>query len=149
MQKLKFISALAFLILLTAGDSLCQESKPAPSQLPNTSVEIPESRNQIIKFTDSGVTPPELKIKREDSIVFFLNDSNDSLTSLVIEFGEKATHCGSAKMRTGKGGRVATARPFGPNDFASTCFHESGEYPFTVYGLKPNRKGISSTIYVE
>ena len=115
----------------------------------NSTAEIVDSRNQIVKFTDKGVFPKDLKIRREDSIVFFLNDTESSLTSLVIEFGEKSTHCGGAKLQTGSHGRVSSIRPFGPNDFTSTCFHEAGVYPFKVYGLKANPNGIESKIYVE
>ncbi len=112
------------------------ESQDKPRQAPNTTVEVADSRNQIIRLTDKGLVPSVLKMKKEDSIVFFLNDTNDSLTSLAIEFGSKSTHCGGGKLQTGKNGRVSTVRPFGPNDFTSTCFHEAGEYPVKVYGLK-------------
>lgn len=139
--------------LLLGITFLCSKSYAATGDkskhAANTTVEINDSKNQVIKFTDAGIEPKNLKIKKEDSIVFFLNDTDSSLTSLVIEFGSKATHCGGAKLQTGKNGRVASVRPFGPNDFTSTCFHEPGEYPFKVYGLKANPKGLQSTIYVE
>ncbi len=137
------------LFLFTNSVRAFAEDSEKPKQAPNSTVEIADSRNQIIKLTDSGLVPSSLKIKKEDSIVFFLNDTDSSLTSLAIEFGNKSTHCGGGKLQTGKDGKVSSIRPFGPNDFTSTCFHETGEYPVKVYGLKANPKGIQSVIYVE
>ena len=140
------IFTIVFFGCLFSPFNLKAEDKKQNKQPSNSVNEITESRNQIIKFTDRGIVPSELKIKKEDSIVFFLNDTSSSLTSLVVDFGSKVTHCGGAKMQNGK---VSTARPFGPNDFASTCFHESGVYPFKVFGIKSNPRGLESKIYVE
>lgn len=145
MKKTSALLCAAILSCLFTDNVSAAERKQAA----NTTVDIPESRNQIIKLTDKGLSPETLKMKVEDSIVFFLNDTDDALTSLEIEFGEKSTHCGGAKMQTGKNGKVASVRPFGPNDFTSTCFHEPGVYPFTVYGLKANPDGVKSKIFVE
>jgi hypothetical protein len=144
MKKLTAI----LLIFLFIVSNICF-AEVEKKQAANSTVEIMDSRNQIIKFTDKGIEPQALHMKKEDSIVFFLNDTKDSLTSLVVEFGDKVTHCGGAKMQTGDHGRVSSVRPFGPNDFTSTCFHEAGVYPIKVYGLKSNPKGIESKIYVE
>jgi hypothetical protein len=153
MKKLNInICSKAFITL-----SLCLSLTVAPStaisqtptlQEPNSSTNA-VSRNQIIKFTDRGILPSSLRIKKEDSIVFFLNDTKDSLVSLEIDFADKATHCGGAKLQTGKNGKVSTSRPFGPNDFTSTCFHERGEYPFIVYGVPSNPQGLKSSVTVE
>lgn len=110
---------------------------------------FPASNNQIIKLTDSGIVPQKLTMRVDDSIVFLLNDSADSLTTLEIDFGGKQMHCNGSNVRAQDDGKVRSVRPFGPRDFASTCFHDRGTYSFTVYGLKPNPSGLTGTIYVE
>src|SRR5262245_24154190 len=91
------------------------KSKP---QAPNSVVNIPESRNRIIRLTDHGLEPASISMKKEDSIVFFVNDTTESLTTLEIDFGDKPTHCGSANLKIGEDGKVRSIRPFGPNDFS-------------------------------
>lgn len=115
----------------------------------STSVKPNSPRNQILKLTDNGLVPSTLKMKAEDSIVFFVNDTRDSLTTLEIDFGAKPSHCSGGNLRVMNDNKIKSVRPFGPNDFASTCFHASGEYPLTVYGLKRNPSGIKTTIIVE
>ena len=110
---------------------------------------IPDSQNQIIKLTDRGIEPQVLKMTKADSIVFFLNSSTDSLTTLEIDYGKKRTHCASTSLEIGADGKVRSVEPFGPRDFASVCFPDQGRYPVTIYGLKTKPSGLSSTIIVE
>lgn len=135
------------LSLSVTSKSVLAENKPA-TQAPNTVVNIPDSKNRIIRLTDRGLVPPNLTMDREDSIVFFVNDSTESLATLEIDFGDKPTHCGSANLRTGDDGKVRSTRPFGPSDFSSTCFHASGTYPVKIFGLKSNPQGVQTTIKV-
>ena len=65
----------------------------ADEQLP--SFTLPESQNQIIKISDVGLLPKTLEMKKEDGIVFFLNDSTDALITIDLDFGKSATHCAS------------------------------------------------------
>ncbi len=110
---------------------------------------VPDSNNQVVKLTDSGISPNMLSMKLTDSIVFLLNDTADTLTTLEIDFGSKQMHCSGGNLRAESDGKSRSVRPFGPRDFASTCFHEPGDYSYTVYGLKPNPSGIRGTIHVE
>lgn len=122
-------------------------STSASAEAPTFSV--PDSRNQIIKLTDEGISPSTLKMKVEDSMVFLLNDSKDALTTVEIEFKGKLTHCSSTNMTIAPNNKIVSARPFGPRDFAAACFHEKGSYPFKVYGLSKNSAGLAGTIIVE
>lgn len=145
-----FIPAGAFSLLAAFCLSLSAEAESKPlKQAPNSVVSIPDSRNRIIKLTDKGIVPAQITMKQEDSIVFFVNDTSGSLTTLEIDFGKKPSHCGSGRLITTDDGKVRSVRPFGPNDFSSTCFHEKGDYPFKVFGLKSNPKGVESVIHVQ
>ncbi|RIL11123.1 MAG: hypothetical protein DCC75_02965 [Proteobacteria bacterium] len=109
----------------------------------------PDSQNRIIKLTDKGLEPQVLKMKKDDYIVFFLNSSKDSLTTLEVDYGEKPTHCTSGNLAVRRTGIVGSTKPFGPRDFVSLCFHDVGTYPLTVYGLTAAPKGITGSILVE
>jgi hypothetical protein len=109
--------------------------------------DLPTAQSEIIKLTDSGVEPQNLKMRLEDSIVFVLNSSTSSLMTLEVDFGGKTTHCASANMTIAQNTSLKSKRPIGPNDFASMCFHEKGSYPFTVAGL--SGKTFHGTISVE
>lgn len=110
---------------------------------------IPESKNKIVKFTDHGAEPQTLEMKLEDSIVFFLNDTADSLVTLEVDYGKKETHCASSNLEIAENGIVRSVRPFPPKDFASVCFHDRGTYPVKIYGLKANPKAVAATIVVQ
>ena len=143
------INLLYLFVTLLLVASPVQAAKESPVVKPDSVTVVPDSRNQIIKFTDSGIEPSELRMKREDSIAFFLNDSKDSLATVQIEFGDKHTHCASGNLSVIEGGKLTSIRPFGPNDFSTTCFHDPGTYEFTVFGLRPNPKGLKGKIIVE
>ncbi|MBN8547674.1 MAG: hypothetical protein J0M12_00015 [Deltaproteobacteria bacterium] len=134
-------------LLLVAGmvDAASAESSGA-AQLVNT---IPDSSNKLVKLTSSGVSPQILHMSLQDSIVFFLNDTKDSLTTLEIDFGTKHMHCNGSNMRADSDGKARSARPFGPRDFAATCFHEPGTFQYKVFGLNSNPSGVTGTIVVQ
>lgn len=115
----------------------------------NNLLPLPQSRNQIVKITDSGLVPSNIKMTVNDSIVLFLNSTRDSLTTLEIDFGSKKTHCASSKMVLREAGSIKSGEPFGPREFASTCFHDPGQYRFTVFGVPNFPQGLQSTIIVE
>lgn len=108
-----------------------------------------ESQNQLIKITDDGTASNELRMKKDDRIVFFLNDTTDSLLTLEISFGNLTTHCSSENLKIGDNGVVASTIPIVPKDFASTCFHDAGSYPYTVHGIKKFPQGLQGTIVIE
>lgn len=116
---------------------------------PNMVSTIPDSNNQIIKLTDTGIVPPVLHMQLSDSIVFVLNDTRESLTTVVFEFGSKQMHCAGSNLETTEDGLIRSKRPFAPRDFASTCFHEKGDYKLTAYGLKAQPNGITAHVIVE
>ena len=105
-------------------------------------------------------------MKREDRVAFFVNNSLDSLLSINVQFGKNSTHCASANLEiqdesVGSDGAhassvVRSTKPISPKDFATTCFHEPGTYPYTIRGLSTkNAKGdqeileLSGSILVE
>jgi hypothetical protein len=108
-----------------------------------------DAQNEVIKLTDQGVEPLKISMKREDSIVFFLNETRDSLATIEIDFGKNSTHCSSSNMKIGDHGVISSSKPIGPADFASTCFHDSGAYTFRVLGLAGSAKPIQGEIVVE
>jgi len=119
----------------------------ADEQLP--SFTLPESQNQIIKISDVGLLPKTLEMKKEDGIVFFLNDSTDALITIDLDFGKSATHCSSENLEIGEDGVIRSVRPIAQKDFASACFHDAGTYPFTIYGLKQAPLGLKGAILVK
>lgn len=134
------ILATVLCYLPTNGTSLAEQ--------PSTS-RVPDSQSQIVRLSDSGVAPLTLRMKKEDKVAFFLNDSSDSLITLDLSFGEHATHCASSNLKINENGVIASTQPIAPKDFASACFHESGTYPFTVYGLRGSPNGIKGSIIIE
>lgn len=121
---------------------LAEEAQPLVTK-------IPDSKNQIIKLLDQGIEPASLHMKKEDSIVFFLNSSTDSLATIEVDYGDHTTHCASANLQVNKNGTVTSVRPIEPKNFASVCFHDSGKYPVKVFGLKSKPEGINAEIVVE
>jgi hypothetical protein len=109
---------------------------------------IPESQSQIIKITEKGLEPTSIEMGTEDGVAFFLNDTTDSLVTVDVNANGVKTHCASANMKIGEDGSVRSSAPIAPKDFASTCFHKSGTYEFTVHGLKNNPEGIKGSIIV-
>lgn len=113
------------------------------------STTIPQAQNQMIKITDKGIEPATIEMRKEDRVVFFFNDSKESLVTLDLSFGAHATHCASENLRIAKDGAVRSIKPIAPKDFATTCFHDPGSYPFTVSGVKGAGKGFTGTIVVK
>lgn len=111
--------------------------------------QVTESRNKIIKLTDHGLEPKQLEMKPEDMVLFFLNDSTESLVTVEVDYGKKTMHCSGGNLKAGEDGVIRSVRPFGPKDFATVCFHDPGNYKIKVFGLKNNPKGIESTVLVE
>jgi hypothetical protein len=110
---------------------------------------LPESSNQVIKLSDSGIDPQTLQMRKEDGIVFFLNDSADSLVTLELQFGSNRSHCASENLKLGDDGVARSTLPIAPKDFAGTCFHDPGTYAFTVYGLKQAPHGLKGSIVIK
>lgn len=109
----------------------------------------PPSQNQMIKITDKGLEPAAIEMRKEDRVVFFFNDSKESLVTLDLSFGAHATHCASENLRISEDGTVRSIKPIAPKDFATTCFHDPGSYPFSVSGVKGASNGFKGTIVVK
>lgn len=114
-----------------------------------TTSEMPRVQNKMIKITDRGLVPAALEMSVHDSIVFFYNDTSESLATLEVDFADKKTHCSSSKMVLQEAGKIRSSEPFGPKEFTTTCFHDPGDYPFTVYGVPGHPKGVTSRILVK
>jgi hypothetical protein len=108
--------------------------------------QLPASQSQIIKITDKGIQPRNLSMQLQDSIVFILNDSYQSLATVEVDYHGKTTHCASANLSVEKDKKLRSKHPFGRYDFASMCFRERGVYPFVVYGVKQQPTGITGSI---
>jgi hypothetical protein len=104
---------------------------------------------QIITVSDTGIQPTKITLKKGDGIAFILNDTKDSLITVDLAYGKHTTHCASSNLKIGEDGVIRSKEPIPPKDFASTCFHDSGSYAFTVYGSKGSPNGIVGTIVVE
>jgi hypothetical protein len=107
-----------------------------------------ESQNQVIKVTDKGLEPSVLEMKKEDRIAFILNDSRESLITLSLDFGKHASHCASENLKIQEDGTIQSVKPIVPKDFATTCFHDPGTYPFFVYGIPGAPQGLKGSIVV-
>jgi hypothetical protein len=135
-------------VALTALVSIFAGTAAQAADTPANQV-IPDSQNQIIRMVNEGLRPEQLRMKLQDSIVFFLNESTDALVTLEVDYSGKKTHCATKNMQIEENDKIHSARPIPPRDFASVCFHERGTYPLTVYGLPKDPKGIHTSILVE
>lgn len=157
------------LYMPTRGISEGAPSSAAPLALSSTP-NMAEARHllstphegRVIKITDAGLEPSTLIIgsKPEQTeadttsdalhsrVVFFLNDTTDSLITLDVETQGKKAHCASGNLKIQESGGVRSNTPIVPKDFASTCFHNVGSYPFSVYGLKGRTAAVTGVIQV-
>ena len=131
----------ALLIAMPRLGLVAEEGFPATTS--------PESSNEVVKVTASGVTPATLEMKREDSIVLFLNDTPDSLVTMELTFGKLSSHCASENLKIGEDGVIRSVAPIAPKDFATACFHDPGTYSYTIYGLKQAPQGVKGSIIVK
>ena len=102
------------LFLLLAFGTLVAEPKTIQDQALENQSELANygtSQSQLISLNDSGLSPSSLKVRKEDSIVFFLNKSTDSLATLKVDFGHKVTHCASSNMKIHNAGIVESGKP--------------------------------------
>lgn len=121
----------------------------AEEEIAKDSVPQAGARPQIIKVTSKGVAPVELSMNQSDSVVFFYNSTDDDLVSLEIDFGKNSVHCSAAMKIVTEPGLTRTRKPFGPKEFASTCFHEKGRYPFKVFTSKKGASPYSGWVVVQ
>lgn len=135
-----FLLIIVLCFLPTYGTSNAQQ---VPSDAPQ------KNQSPMVRISDEGLSPETLRMKKEDNLLFFLNDTTDSLITLSIQFGEHATHCATPNLKIAENGTVRSVQPIPPKDFANTCFHDPGTYPFTVYGLKRAPDGVKGTVVIE
>lgn len=150
---LAMIVAVAGPVLAEEGlERLGQEpSEMASSQgiAPGGGLSLVESKNQLIVLSDNGVDQSNLRMRVADSALFLLNKTSDSLLTIEIDFGKKTTHCASTNLTIDDDNVIRSSKPFPPRDFASVCFHDPGQYPYKIYGLRGHPQGLSGTITVE
>lgn len=139
-----------FLPSITLAVVLCfLPTYDASEAEPSRETIAPESKNHIITITESGLAPSTLRMGKDDKLAFFLNDSSDSLITIALNYNEHATHCSSGNLKIQDNGTIRSTEPIAPKDFAGSCFHDVGTYPFTVMGLKSRPEGIKGTIIIE
>lgn len=115
----------------------------------NESPESPDARPQMVKITTRGISPSQLSMQQADSIVFFYNDTEDDLVTLEVEFDNRAVHCGAALKVVKEPGLARSRKPFGPKEFASTCFHDKGQYTYKVYTSRKGKSPYTGTVTVQ
>jgi hypothetical protein len=134
---------------------------PTPTTAESANEHTNPHEGRIIKITDSGLEPPELIIEStptqtdttsddtlHNRVVFFLNDTTDSLITLDVDTQGKKAHCASGNLKIQESGGVRSNTPIVPKDFASTCFHNVGSYPFSVLGIKGRTAAVTGVIQV-
>ena len=104
---------------------------------------------QMIVVNDSGLEPRNLTISKKERVAFFLNNTKESLITLDVQFGSNTTHCASENLQIYEDGGVRSIKPVVPKDFATTCFHDAGTYPFTVRGVASSLEGLRGVITVQ
>ncbi len=135
--------------ILLLASLFCVFSVAAAPTVRAQSESMPNSKNYIIKLKESGPEPGLLRLRPDDSVVFFLNETKEALATLEVDFTGKTAHCASSNMRVSDDQSVKSVTPFGPKDFATTCFHSPGSYTYKVYGLPANPKGVTGTVVLE
>ena len=109
----------------------------------------PDARPQMVKIGPKGVSPAQLTMLQSDSIVFFYNDTEDDLATLEVEFGPRVVHCSAALKIVKEPGLARSRKPFGPKEFASTCFHDKGQYTYRVYTSRKGQTPYTGTVTVQ
>ena len=140
MKTIKNI-ALAMIVLIgvtSVASANNEDSKSAPI-----------SQNALIAISNNGITPSTIHFKQMDGLLFFINNTDDALITLKVNFGTHKMHCASDTMVLGKDGFIASKEPIGPKDFVSMCFPDIGRYEFVVYGVPKKAKGVEGVIIVE
>ncbi len=147
-ERPRYISTMKEVSLRLAFAAFCVIAQLALAEDALSSLTTAESHNKLITITDAGIEPKVLTMRKEDRIAFFLNNSSESLITISVSFGNNATHCASENLKIEDDGSVQSIRPIPPKDFATTCFHDPGEYLFTVFGVKSAPQGIQGSIQV-
>ena len=108
-----------------------------------------DSKNRVIQITDEGISTRELRLSNDDVMVFFLNDTSDSLVTFEIDYGKADVHCSNANVKNFPDGKARSVKPLGPRDFTATCFHEKGRYPVRFIGVKGRKEPFTATVILE
>ena len=108
----------------------------------------PTAEKRVIRITPQGFVPSEIKLKKQDSSVFFVNSTENEKFNVAINFGPRRKHCWTKNMEVGNDGVIRTTKPVEPRDFALVCFPESGEYMVTASGEKGKPSRIVAKVIV-
>ena len=154
-RRLKALAIIFFLSMasfLPQQKSLANDEIDSPPSSPVKS-QFAANGNQdvLIEITDSGIQNPNLMMRVRQGVVFFMNNTSESLLTLEIDFGKNALACFSSatpNLKFADNGKLLSTRPIAPGSFASTCLPTLGTFPFTVYGLKKNGVGTTGMITV-
>ena len=85
----------------------------------------------ILKYTGDKLEPSRLELKKLDSSVFFLNESQNKEVDIEIDFKNKKMHCHSENLKL-VDGSLKSDKPIKPRDFEVLCFPSAGTYPYQV-----------------
>ena len=85
----------------------------------------------ILKYTGDQLEPAKLELKKLDSSVFFLNDSQNKEVGIEVDFKDKKVHCHSENLKL-IDGSLKTNNPIKPRDFEIFCFPTAGTYTYLV-----------------
>lgn len=103
----------------------------------------------VVRVTEGGLEPSTIRLHKDDSSVFFLNSTKDSLMSVSVNFGNHRTHCASENLKLGDDGKLQSVQPIGPKDFALTCFPQKGSYQVAISGIAGHSQPLVGTVIVE
>lgn len=85
----------------------------------------------ILKYTGEKLEPSRLELKKLDSSIFFLNESQNKEVDIEIDFKNKKMHCHSENLKL-VDGSLKSDKPIKPRDFEVLCFPSAGTYAYQV-----------------
>jgi hypothetical protein len=91
---------------------------------------------EIVRISNSGVTPKNSTLDKLDSSLFFYNDISNEPVHLSIDFGATRIHCHSSNLTVNENGMMETKSPIIPGSFVIACFPEADTYAYTVSSEK-------------
>lgn len=111
--------------------------------------ELSYSRNKILLISEDGIYPERLQLDQSGSSVFFLNETNLSLISIDIDYGDRRGFCATGNMTMLENGHFISVKPVSPRNFITACFPDPGSYNVTVFGVPGHGKGSRATVVVQ
>ncbi len=129
----------ALFISILAGQVIADDSSSSLTDI--------KVKKVILKYNGQRLIPAKLELKKLDSSVFLLNQSEYKDISIAVDFKGKKMHCHSENLKL-EGEFLKTQKPLSPRDFEILCFPSPGSYPYTVKELSKNGKVLKGEIII-